>query len=127
MFLRYLDNSFYVLSPHFFLSFPLCQSCALFFSLLPFFVSTALYFYLWTPDLPSSITSAGVKSAPTILLVAVVLRWNGGQSVLGVAGGLIFSAVGDCCLVWSELFLHGECLVCPFAACIVMNFDLKFC
>ncbi|XP_073350847.1 lysoplasmalogenase [Pagrus major] len=82
-------------------------SCALFFSLLPFFLSSALYFYLWTPDVPSSITNAGVKSAPTLLLAAVVLSWNGGQSVLGVVGGLVFSAVGDCCLVWPELFLHG--------------------
>ncbi|XP_035511208.1 lysoplasmalogenase [Morone saxatilis] len=83
------------------------MSCALLFSLLPFFLSAALYFYLWTPDLPASITSAGVKSAPTLLLAAAVLRWNGGQSVLGVVGGLVFSAVGDCCLVWPELFLHG--------------------
>ncbi|XP_041813888.1 lysoplasmalogenase [Chelmon rostratus] len=83
------------------------MSWALLFSLLPFFLSAALYFYLWTPDLPSSITAAGVKSAPTLLLAAVVLSWNGGQSVLGVGGGLIFSAVGDCCLVWPELFLHG--------------------
>lgn len=93
------------------LSVSLCQSCALFFSLLPFFLSAALYFYLWTPDLPASIVSAGVKSAPTLLLAAVVLSWNGGQSVLGVVGGLIFSAVGDCCLVWPELFLHGKNLV----------------
>lgn len=83
------------------------MSCTLLFSLLPFFLSSALYFYLWTPDLPASITSAGVKAAPTLLLAAVVLSWNGGQSVLGVVGGLVFSAVGDCCLVWPELFLHG--------------------
>ncbi|KAM8723994.1 lysoplasmalogenase [Acanthopagrus schlegelii] len=82
-------------------------SCALFFSLLPFFLSTGLYFYLWTPDIPSSITNAGVKSAPALLLAAVVLSWNGGPSVLGVVGGLVFSAVGDFCLVWPELFLHG--------------------
>lgn len=84
------------------------QSCAIFFSLLPFFLSSALYFYLWTPDSPPSLMSAGAKSAPTVLLAAMVLSWNGGQSVLGVAGGLIFSAVGDCCLVWPELFLHGK-------------------
>ncbi|XP_034449998.1 lysoplasmalogenase [Hippoglossus hippoglossus] len=83
------------------------MSCALLFSLLPFFLSTALFFYLWTPDSPASIVSAGVKSAPTVLLAAVVLSWNGGQSVLGVAGGLLFSAVGDCCLIWPELFVHG--------------------
>uniref|UniRef100_A0A669FAT8 lysoplasmalogenase n=1 Tax=Oreochromis niloticus TaxID=8128 RepID=A0A669FAT8_ORENI len=74
------------------------KSCALFLSLLPFFLSAALYFYLWTPDSPPSIMSAGVKSAPVLLLAAAVLSWNGGQSVLGVVGGLVFSAVGDCCL-----------------------------
>ncbi|XP_029292617.1 lysoplasmalogenase [Cottoperca gobio] len=83
------------------------MSCALLFSLSPFILSTALYFYLWSPDSPASITTAGVKSAPTVLLAAAVLSWNGGQSVLGVAGGLLFSAVGDWCLVWPELFLHG--------------------
>ncbi|XP_040015756.1 lysoplasmalogenase [Xiphias gladius] len=81
--------------------------CTLLFSLLPFFFSTAVYFYLWTPDSPTSILSAGVKSAPVLLLAAVVLSWNGGQSILGVVGGLLFSAVGDCCLIWPELFLHG--------------------
>ncbi|TWW69667.1 lysoplasmalogenase [Takifugu flavidus] len=82
-------------------------SCALFFSLLPFFLASALYLYLLTPDFSASITLAGTKSAPVLLLAAVVLSWNGGQSVLGVVGGLVFSAVGDCCLVWPELFLHG--------------------
>ncbi|KAF7653033.1 hypothetical protein LDENG_00088560 [Lucifuga dentata] len=83
------------------------MSCALSLSLLPFFLATAAYFHLWTPDSTASIISAGVKAVPALLLAAVVLSWNGGQSVLGVAGGLIFSAVGDCCLIWSELFLHG--------------------
>uniref|UniRef100_A0A3P8TFM1 lysoplasmalogenase n=1 Tax=Amphiprion percula TaxID=161767 RepID=A0A3P8TFM1_AMPPE len=82
-------------------------SCALFFSLVPFFLSTAAYFYLWTPDSPPSIMYAGVKSAPVLLLAAAVLGWNGGQSILGVVGGLIFSAVGDGCLIWPELFLYG--------------------
>uniref|UniRef100_A0A7N9B0F2 lysoplasmalogenase n=1 Tax=Mastacembelus armatus TaxID=205130 RepID=A0A7N9B0F2_9TELE len=86
---------------------PVTLSYMLLFFLLPFFFSTAVYFYLWTPDSPASITSAGVKSAPALLLAAVVLSWNGGQSILGVVGGLIFSAIGDCCLIWPELFLHG--------------------
>ncbi|XP_072225221.1 lysoplasmalogenase [Leuresthes tenuis] len=83
------------------------MSYALLLYLLPFFLSSALYFYLWTPDAPASVMSAGFKSAPVVLLATAVLSWNGGQSVLGVAGGLLFSAVGDCCLVWPELFLHG--------------------
>lgn len=99
------DVSFFFL-----LLFPLQQSCALFVSLSPFFLATALFFYLWTPEIPASITLAGVKAAPVLLLAVIVLSWSGGQSVLGVAGGLVFSAVGDCCLVWPEYFLHGMCL-----------------
>ncbi|XP_028311122.1 lysoplasmalogenase-like protein TMEM86A [Gouania willdenowi] len=88
---------------------PITQSisCALFLSLLPFFASTGLYFYLWTPESKPSIIFAAVKSAPILLLAAVVLSWNGCQNVLGVVGGLLFSAVGDWCLIWSEYFLHG--------------------
>lgn len=102
----FLDVSFFFF---FLLLFPLQQSCALFVSLSPFFLATALFFYLWTPEIPASITSAGVKAAPVLLLAVIVLSWSGGQSVLGVAGGLVFSAVGDCCLVWPEYFLHGMC------------------
>ena len=91
----------------FLLLFSLQQSCALFFSLFPFFLATALFFYLSTPELPASIPSAGVKAAPVLLLAVIVLSWSGAQSLLGVVGGLMFSAVGDCCLVWPEYFLHG--------------------
>lgn len=84
------------------------MSCVLFLYLTPFFLATAAYFYLWTPEFVGSTLSAGVKSAPALLLAAVVLSWNGASSVLGVAGGLIFSAVGDFCLVFpDEMFLHG--------------------
>uniref|UniRef100_A0A3P8TAY5 lysoplasmalogenase n=1 Tax=Amphiprion percula TaxID=161767 RepID=A0A3P8TAY5_AMPPE len=86
---------------------PVSYYGSLFFSLVPFFLSTAAYFYLWIPDSPPSIMSAGVKSAPELLLAAAVLGWNGGQSILGVVGGMIFSAVGDGCLTWPELFLYG--------------------
>ncbi|KAM3864321.1 lysoplasmalogenase [Diretmus argenteus] len=82
-------------------------SCVFFLFLVPFFVATAAYFYLWTPDHRPSIMAAGVKAAPTLILAILVLSWNGCQSVLRVAGGLLFSAVGDCCLIWPELFLHG--------------------
>lgn len=107
---NWLNSKLILVNSYHDLSVSLCsfyQSCALLFSLLPFFLASGVYFYLWTPDFPASIMHAGVKSAPTLLLAAVVLRWNGGQSILGVVGGLVFSAVGDCCLVWPELFLHG--------------------
>lgn len=83
------------------------MSCHLFLSLLPFFLSAGLFFYLLSPDFRASVPFAGVKSAPVLLLAAVVLSWNRGQSFLGVVGGLVFSAVGDCCLVWQEYFLLG--------------------
>lgn len=84
------------------------MSCALFLHLLPFFLATAAYFHLWSPEFAGSTVSAGVKAAPVLLLAAVVLTWNGAHSVLGVAGALVFSAVGDFCLVWPEqMFIHG--------------------
>lgn len=84
------------------------MSCALLLYLTPFFLTSAAYFYLWTPEMVGSTLSAGVKSAPALSLAAVVLSWNGASSALGVAGGLVFSAVGDFCLVFPEqMFIHG--------------------
>lgn len=84
------------------------QSCVLFLFLLPFFASAALYFYLWIPDSAPSILAAGVKAAPVLSLVFMVLSYNGGRSLLGVAGGLVMSAGGDICLIWPHLFLLGK-------------------
>ncbi|XP_062875094.1 lysoplasmalogenase [Trichomycterus rosablanca] len=81
--------------------------CVQFFWLFPFFAFAAVYFYLWIPDSAPSLLAAGVKSAPVLSLAAVVLSYNGGRSLLGVAGGLVLSAGGDTCLIWPELFLHG--------------------
>lgn len=84
------------------------MSCALLLHLTPFFLASSAYFYLWTPEFAGSTMSAGVKAAPVLLLALVVLSWNGVHSLLGVAGGLVFSAVGDFCLVWPEqMFIHG--------------------
>ncbi|KAG7459808.1 hypothetical protein MATL_G00214660 [Megalops atlanticus] len=51
--------------------------------------------------------SSSVKSGPVLSLAALVLVYNGGKTFWGVAAGLVFSACGDCCLIWPELFLHG--------------------
>ncbi|XP_012676977.1 lysoplasmalogenase [Clupea harengus] len=82
-------------------------SCVLFLGLLPFFLSAAAYLQLWLPDPSPSVVSAAAKSAPVIYLALVVLYRNGLGSLVGVAGGLLFSAGGDICLIWPELFLHG--------------------
>lgn len=105
-----VDSLILTVKPHsLFFSPSTHQSCHLFLALLPFFLSTAIFFYLVNPDLPGSVLFAGIKTAPVLLLAAVVLSWNRGQSFLGVVGGLVFSAVGDWCLVWREHFLLGTC------------------
>ncbi|XP_064170668.1 lysoplasmalogenase [Anguilla rostrata] len=83
------------------------SSCVLFLFLLPFFIFSSFYFYLWIPQSEPSVFAAAVKSGPVLSLAALVLLYNGGRSFWGVAGGLLLSACGDCCLIWQELFLHG--------------------
>ncbi|XP_050956023.1 LOW QUALITY PROTEIN: lysoplasmalogenase [Labeo rohita] len=82
-------------------------TCVLFLYLLPFFASCAIYFYLWIPDSAPSLLAAGIKASPILSLVLLVFSYNGGRSLVGVAGGLLLSAGGDCCLIWPELFIHG--------------------
>ncbi|KAI4873618.1 hypothetical protein NFI96_016685 [Prochilodus magdalenae] len=82
-------------------------SWALFVSLLPFFAFTAVYFYLWIPESEPSLLAAAVKAAPVLSLALMVLYYNGGWSLLGVAGGLLFSAGGDICLIWPNFFFLG--------------------
>ncbi len=86
----------------------LFQTCVLFIYLLPFFASCATYFYLWIPDSAPSLLAAGIKATPILCLFLLVLSYNGGWSLVGVAGGLLLSAGGDCCLIWPELFIHGK-------------------
>ncbi|XP_067270014.1 lysoplasmalogenase [Pseudorasbora parva] len=81
--------------------------CVLFLYLLPFFASCTIYFYLWIPDSAPSLLAAGIKAAPILSLILLVFSYNGGRSLMGVAGGLLLSACGDCCLIWPELFIHG--------------------
>ncbi|KAK9977528.1 hypothetical protein ABG768_019337 [Culter alburnus] len=81
--------------------------CVLFLHLLPFFASCTIYFYLWIPDSAPSLLAAGIKAAPILSLVFLAFSYNGGRSLMGVAGGLLLSAGGDICLIWPELFIHG--------------------
>ncbi|KAA0705843.1 Lysoplasmalogenase-like protein TMEM86A [Triplophysa tibetana] len=82
-------------------------TCVVFLYLLPFFASCTIYFYLWIPDSAPSLMAAGIKAAPVLSLALLVFIYNGGWSLLGVAGGLLLSAGGDCCLIWPQLFIPG--------------------
>ncbi|XP_018620190.2 lysoplasmalogenase isoform X2 [Scleropages formosus] len=82
-------------------------SCVLCLALLPFFLCTCIYFHLWIPESSPSPFAAALKCGPVLSLALLVLCYNGGQSLWGVAGGLVLSAGGDACLVWPERFLHG--------------------
>ncbi|KAI4873616.1 hypothetical protein NFI96_016683, partial [Prochilodus magdalenae] len=66
-----------------------------------------VYFYLWIPESAPSLLAAAVKAAPVLSLALMVLSYNGVWSLLGVAGGLLFSVGGDICLIWTDLFLLG--------------------
>ncbi|KAI4873617.1 hypothetical protein NFI96_016684 [Prochilodus magdalenae] len=82
-------------------------SWALFVSLLPFFAFTAVYFCLWIPESEPSILASGVEAAPVLSLALMVLSYNGRWSLLGVAGGLLFSAIGDMFIIWNNNFHCG--------------------
>ncbi|XP_026502732.1 lysoplasmalogenase-like, partial [Terrapene carolina triunguis] len=76
--------------------------------LLPFLASCALYFALRLPE-PSWV-SAGVKSLPVLSLVFFLTAqaWGDGAwtpAARRVCWGLMFSSLGDVCLVWPHLFL----------------------
>ncbi|XP_032662352.1 lysoplasmalogenase TMEM86B [Chelonoidis abingdonii] len=82
------------------------KSCHL--KLLLFLASCGLYFALWLPE-PSWV-SAGGKSLPLLSLVWFLMAqaWGDGAwtpAACWVCWGLMFSSVGDACLVWPQLFI----------------------
>lgn len=79
--------------------------------LIPFIASIGLYFTLFLPEHIPSLWSTIVKCLP-ILSLALFTRLHEGfasKTKLNrkILVGLLFSCVGDACLVWPEYFLHG--------------------
>ncbi|XP_066564797.1 lysoplasmalogenase [Amia ocellicauda] len=79
-------------------------------SLLPFFLSSCLFFHLWIPESNPSLFAAVIKAAPVLSLALVVLYHNWGRGLGCVPWALLLSAGGDAFLIWPEYFLHG--MVC---------------
>uniref|UniRef100_A0A8C5PDL1 lysoplasmalogenase n=1 Tax=Leptobrachium leishanense TaxID=445787 RepID=A0A8C5PDL1_9ANUR len=75
-------------------------------------MSCIVYFTLWIPLSEPSLYSAFIKCLPIISLEFFIVVHSLGQGSFSsysrkVLLGLIFSGLGDMCLVWPEYFLHG--------------------
>ncbi|KAM4704502.1 lysoplasmalogenase TMEM86B [Rhinophrynus dorsalis] len=80
--------------------------------LLPFLMTCSNYFVLWLPLSEPSIFSAFIKCLPILCLGFFVITHSISQGKFSpyarkILLGLMFSAAGDVCLVWTDLFLHG--------------------
>ncbi|XP_039366075.1 lysoplasmalogenase-like [Mauremys reevesii] len=96
--------------------------------LLPFLASCGLYFTLWLPE-PSWV-SAGVKSLPVLSLVwfLTAQAWGDGAwtpAARRICWGLMFSSVGDACLVWPHLFLLGMVAFALAHVCYIWALGLR--
>ncbi|KAF6079726.1 transmembrane protein 86B [Phyllostomus discolor] len=75
--------------------------------LTPFFLACAAYFLLWVPDDPPSWVGALVKCLPVLSLASFLWTSPGGDCSTRLQAALLFSALGDICLVWPQAFLYG--------------------
>nr|XP_020818982.1 lysoplasmalogenase-like [Phascolarctos cinereus] len=76
--------------------------------LVPFFVSCALYFFLWVPSQEPSWTSALAKCLP-IHFLALFVHSNAPSGTYGrfIWLGLLCSILGDIFVTWPDHFLVG--------------------
>ncbi|XP_030051271.1 lysoplasmalogenase TMEM86B [Microcaecilia unicolor] len=98
--------------------------------LLPFVLSSAAFFTLCPPPLEPGWFSALMKCLPILSLTFFVLIHGisqGGPSPYAwkILLGLLFSAAGDACLVWPDLFLHGMVLFGLAHLLYILAFGLR--
>ncbi|KAK9680006.1 YhhN family [Popillia japonica] len=76
--------------------------------LVPFFKTVAIYFVIFMPHDQPSIVGAIIKILPIISLMIFVYLYGRDQAdeykwfSRRILTGLIFSSIGDVCLVWSK-------------------------
>nr|XP_033818295.1 lysoplasmalogenase [Geotrypetes seraphini] len=98
--------------------------------LLPFVVTSAAYFTLCPPPSEPGQFPALMKCLPVLSLAFFVLAHGvslGGPSPYAwkILLGLLFSAAGDVCLIWPDLFLHGMVLFGLAHLLYILAFGLR--
>jgi len=80
-------------------------------TLFPFIASIGVYFTLFLPEHIPSLLSTILKCLPILSLALFAFIHEGYMSKSKInrqiLAGLLFSCVGDACLVWPDYFIHG--------------------